>query len=212
MTISHRLWTYNPDNDDAKGDHWNGENFSWFSRSRAPVNAHKSLEQTSELLDDGARILEAIVRPYAAKVAGIPLHTKYEMETGRFNFSWVVPSTAQEARSDGGPQVGTPPRGGHVPLLARETEIFLPTQLTKGRKVIVCGLAPEDTWAYDEARQTLFVLPKANQPGMVHSIEVSIEPALHLFVPNDFWSDFGSYVLAVGVLLLALLVYWAGTR
>ncbi|KAI0033601.1 glycoside hydrolase [Vararia minispora EC-137] len=209
--VGFTLWTYNPDNNDIEGDHWNGEHFSWFSRARAP-DARQSLEQSSEILDAGARILESVVRPYAAKTAGIPLHAEYEMTTGRFKFSWAVPSSASNAIPSGGPRVDTPPRDSHVPLLARETEIFLPAQLTKGRKVIVRGLAPGDTWNHDEARQTLFILPKERIAGRVHSIDVSVEPPLDLFTPNDLLSDFGICLWALGGILVAMLLYFIGAR
>ena len=51
MLTSLRLWNYNPDNDDVKGDDWNGENFSWFSRSRSLSASELSFEQNSEGLD-----------------------------------------------------------------------------------------------------------------------------------------------------------------
>ena len=84
--------------------------------------------------------------------------------------------------------------------------MFLPAMLTRGRKVVVRGLKDGDTWKYDEARQTLYILPKDNSPGSEHLVDVTVEPPLALFVPNDFWSDFGFYLKAALAGLLALLL------
>ncbi|VDB96739.1 unnamed protein product [Peniophora sp. CBMAI 1063] len=205
--VNFTLWNYNPDNDDERGDDWNGENFSWFSQSRASPEARNALEQSSDALDKGGRILEAVVRPYAAKTAGIPLHMAFEMATGAFSYSWAVP-TAEKDKFPGSSSVHDPPRSGHIPLTAHETEIFLPAMLTRGRKVAVRGLHSDDAWVHDEMRQTLYVLPKDKSPGSVHQIEVTLDPPLELFVPNDFWSDFGVYVKAAiaGVLAILLLL------
>jgi|SRR6266850_1656160 len=38
------LWDYNPENDDARGDNWNGEIFSWFGNFRVtPCASGKTL-------------------------------------------------------------------------------------------------------------------------------------------------------------------------
>ena len=74
-----RLWNYNPFNNNTHGDYWNGENFSLFSRdskSREATDVDMNVQQVNENLDDGGRILRAIVRPYPAKTAGVP--TKFD--------------------------------------------------------------------------------------------------------------------------------------
>ena len=76
-----RLWNYNPDNDDHTGDDWNGENFSWFSQKRALPPTWLDHAQHSPTLDNGGRILRAVVRPYPAKTAGVPLRFDYEINT-----------------------------------------------------------------------------------------------------------------------------------
>ncbi|KAH9988245.1 glycoside hydrolase superfamily [Russula compacta] len=238
--IGFTLWNYNPENDDARGDSWNGENFSWFSNSRAaaPLRAASSASsgnalafaQDAKELDLGARILDAVVRPYAAKTAGIPLKFEYEMATGAFTYSWAVPipgsgsgsgTGAGEERAPTtagvggpGPSVHTPPLTGHPPLFARETEIFVPAQLAQGRRVIVDGLGEGDVYTYDSARQTLFVLPAAAAAGngnaqvQVHKVRVRFDPPVGGQLPNDFWSDFASPVGAASAVLLALAAYF----
>jgi len=153
------------------------------------------LAQNAKELDLGGRILDAVVRPYAAKTAGIPVKFEYEMATGTFSYSWAVPSQApplstSEATStstsvrhplsnvndSGWSSVLTPPLAGYPLLLARETEIFVPEQLACGRRLIVEGLKDGDTYTYDAGRQTLFVLPGAQtqmqmggEPGKVQA-------------------------------------------
>jgi hypothetical protein len=154
------------------------------------------------------------VRPYPAKTAGIPLRFEYEMTTGAFLFEWGVPAQEQKgavpsASDMGKPTVSSPPLAGHPALSATETEIYVPSFLTKGRKVIVRGLGPEDRYVYDERRQTLFVVPRDNAPGTRHRIEVSLNPPLvPAFEINDFWSDFGARVVALLVVLVGIVVYY----
>jgi hypothetical protein len=241
------LCNYNPKNDDSRGDDWNGENFSWFSNSRA---SHRNttpgqklvLAQDASELDLGGRILDAVVRPYAAKTAGVPLKSEYEMTTGAYSYSWAVPqqppplstseatSTSTSAsvqqpssnvNNSGSLSVHTPPLTGHPPLLARETEIFLPEQLARGRRLIVEGLREGDTYTYDVGRQTLFVLPGAQtqmqlggeqgnvQAHVVHNVTVRFDPPSRGEIPNDFWTDFAAPVTAVLVVLLALIAYFS---
>jgi Glycoside hydrolase family 5 C-terminal domain len=219
------LWNYNPDNDDARGDDWNGENFSWFSHSRVPKLSLQSSQDTKEL-DLGGRILDAVVRPYAAKTAGVPLKFEYEMTTGTFAYSWAVPlsglisdsgdeaSMIEQQQYIGGPNVHTPPLTGHPQLLARETEIFVPAQLAQGRKLIVEGLKEGDRYAYDATRQTLFVLPAASKMGepagggaQVHEVRVRFNPPVGGEAPNSLYSDFAGHIGAALVVLLAFTVY-----
>lgn len=223
------LWNYNPDNDDARGDDWNGENFSWFSNSRAILRASGlalPLPQDAKELDLGGRILDAVVRPYAAKTAGVPLKFEYEMATGAFAYSWAVPLSGpssgssdeittdwqQQQQHAGGPNVHTPPLAGHPQLLARETEIFVPAQLAQGRRLIVEGLREGDTYIYDAARQTLFILPGAQTDESVQvnvqKVRVRFDPPVGKELPNDFWGDFAVPVGAVLVALLAFAAYF----
>lgn len=82
------LWNYTADNDNVRGDRWNGEDLSIFSRDQ---------QDDVEDLNSGGRGLEAVVRPYAVSVAGEPLRMSFERKRRRFLF---------EFRHD--PQVGAP--------------------------------------------------------------------------------------------------------
>lgn len=212
--LPHSLWNYNPDNTDQEGDNWNGENFSWFSQRRAMPKFLLEYEQTSLHLDGGGRILDAVIRPYPAKVAGVPLEFNYEMTNGEMSFSWMIPegSDNQDGR-----------------LRAYETEIFFPSLLMSGRKLLLeaqVDMSQYDyddeselvkklqaltkeryAYTYDEDRQTLFVIPKDNSPGTKHGIRVRVWPPIRpLFDLNDFWSDFGPWIGTVGAVFVAILV------
>lgn len=180
------MWQYNPDNTDTHGDDWNGENFSWFSRRRALPPSLLDFEQTSFTLDNGGRILPSVVRPYPAKTAGIPSKFDYEMNTGEFTFEWTL---TEESTS-------------------RETEIYIPSLIYHGRKLVVEGLAPDDKYAYDESRQTLFVVHSDSSPRKTREINVSVRPPLRgYFHVNTFWGDFGELILSGLVVFIGMFLF-----
>ncbi|KAI0658179.1 glycoside hydrolase [Cubamyces menziesii] len=212
--VGFTLWNYNPDNDDHTGDDWNGENFSWFSQKRALPSSWLDHNQTSPTLDNGGRILRAVVRPYPAKTAGIPLRFDYEMNTGELTFEWAVPeettesNKAVDANRASRASVHDPPRTGFPQLKTNKTEIFLPSQLAHGRKVLVRGLKPEDKYTYDEAHQTLTIATQDNAPGAVHRVTVFVDPPPKpAFVVNDFWSDWGLHVFTAAAFVLSFIVF-----
>ncbi|KAF5384366.1 hypothetical protein D9615_003481 [Tricholomella constricta] len=211
--IGFTLWNYNPSNNDQYGDDWNGENFSWFSRKRALPPSLLFYDQDAPSLDNGARILPAIVRPYPAKVAGVPLKFEYEMTTGTFTLEWGNTTTEGDG-SAAEATVSSVPRSGHPKLTSCETEIFVPSLLTVGRKLIVQGLDRADTYVHDERRQTLFIVTRNMDAGCVHRVTVSLNPPLiPPFEVNDFWSDFGPRIYAlllvvIGIVLFGLLTVY----
>ncbi len=77
--LNFTLWNYAPDNSNERGDGWNGEDLSIFSRD----------QQTDPSdIDSGGRGLSAVVRPYARKVAGEPLNMRFDRARGLFTFSY----------------------------------------------------------------------------------------------------------------------------
>ena len=205
--LSHRLWNYNPDNDDSHGDHWNGENFSWFAQRRSLPASFLNLAQTSATLDNGGRILEAVVRPFPAKISGIPLKFEYEMNTGEFMFEWCNADSKSPTASG---EILNPPLSGMAPLLAKETEIFVPSLITNERDVIVEGLEASDLHHHDPTRQTLYIVTAdCETPGKRHRVRVRVRPEVGAkFEVNDFWMDHGYRVVSVGVVILAVLIVW----
>jgi hypothetical protein len=77
--LSGTLWNYTADNDNQRGDQWNGEDFSIYSPDQRTDQRD---------LNSGGRALQAVVRPYASKVAGEPLHMAFDLEQRSFGFSF----------------------------------------------------------------------------------------------------------------------------
>lgn len=179
MAVCDSLWNYNPSNEDVKGDDWNGENFSWFSdhRARLKASVSPSYAQTDTSLDIGGRLLHSIVKPYAAKVAGVLLKSSYEVHTGWFKASWAIKSAAAASYSASGSLIDWPPLASLTDLRSRETEIFIPNLITRGRVLSVEGVAGTN-WRLDESRQTLFVLNPLGEEVDVVSITVTLDPPL----------------------------------
>ena len=77
--LSCTLWNYTADNTNARGDMWNGEDLSIFSRDQQtePADIHS-----------GGRALEAVVRPYPRAVAGEPLHMAFDIQKKAFFFEF----------------------------------------------------------------------------------------------------------------------------
>jgi hypothetical protein len=77
--LSFTLWNYTADNTNARGDQWNDEDLSIFSRDQQTDPAD---------INSGGRALEAAVRPYARKVAGEPLRMAFDIERRTFDFEF----------------------------------------------------------------------------------------------------------------------------
>ncbi len=77
--VGYTLWNYNPDNDNARGDAWNGEDLSIYSRDQ---------ETGAGGVYDGGRALRAALRPYARACAGEPLHMSFDMARRTFTLTF----------------------------------------------------------------------------------------------------------------------------
>lgn len=91
------IWNYTPDNSNERGDLWNDEDLSIFSRDQQDKNWQEDIHA-------GGRGLAAIVRPYAQKTAGEPVSMRFDLRSRRFEFTY---------------------RPDHT--LSAPTEIFIPT-------------------------------------------------------------------------------------
>ncbi|GAA5943957.1 uncharacterized protein JCM15063_006127 [Sporobolomyces koalae] len=192
---SYNLWNYNPLNTDEWGDSWNGENFSWYSATDATPDRIKIAEDDAlrsgedpamAKLNVGARVLDAIERPYPVKTAGIPLRVSYDFHDLSFSFAYINPippvstlattmtsSETLETRSpDNPPIVG-------FECLARETEVYLPKRRYgkwfKSGAVTVKVRDGDGEWRWDEELQTLYVLHVNQAPGYIHTVDISVE-------------------------------------
>lgn len=73
------IWNYTADNSNMRGDNWNGEDLSIFSRDQ---------QSNPSDINSGGRALEAVIRPYAIATAGEPLRMSFNMTTGVFEFAF----------------------------------------------------------------------------------------------------------------------------
>jgi len=77
--LNFTLWNYTVDNSNEFGDGWNGEDLSIFSRDQ---------QDNAEDINSGGRALEALVRPWARKIAGQPVKIKFNIRSRDFTFSF----------------------------------------------------------------------------------------------------------------------------
>ena len=74
--VSCTLWNYTADNTNERGDQWNDEDFSIFSRDQ---------QENPGDIHSGGRALDAVVRPYAMRVAGEPLQMSFDLHKRIFD-------------------------------------------------------------------------------------------------------------------------------
>ena len=77
--VNFTLWNYTADNSNRRGDLWNDEDLSIFSRDQ---------QTGSSDIHDGGRALEAVVRPYAYKIPGNLISMSFNIRTKRFDCSF----------------------------------------------------------------------------------------------------------------------------
>jgi len=117
---SFTLWNYTADNTNARGDQWNDEDLSLFSRDQMTGSGS---------VYDGGRALQAALRPYPIKVAGVPVSMSFDIHKKAFEF-----------------------RFRHTAGISAPTEIFIPvSQYLDGYSVDVS----DGTYEADSAHQTL---------------------------------------------------------
>ncbi len=122
------IWNYTADNTNARGDQWNDEDLSIFSRDQTPQTFEVC--ETSKVYS-GDRGLAAIVRPYARKIAGEPMRMSFDLKPRVFELEFR-----------------------HDPAVTAPTEVFVPEyQYPKGYAVELS----DGTFEMDRAAQTLLV-------------------------------------------------------
>lgn len=78
---SFALWNYTADNTHERGDQWNDEDFSVYSRDQ---------RRGTGSLDDGGRALEAAVRPYPLAVPGDLREVRFDLESRTFSCTFCL--------------------------------------------------------------------------------------------------------------------------
>ena len=77
--MSGTLWNYSPDNIHGRGDAFNGEDLSIFSRSE---------QKDTTDINSGGRALRAVVRPYPRAIAGMATRLHFDWLTRVFEFEF----------------------------------------------------------------------------------------------------------------------------
>jgi hypothetical protein len=79
-TLAHvTIWNYTSDNTNARGDLWNDEDLSIFSRDQ---------QTNPDDINSGGRALEAVVRPYPRATAGEPLRMRFDQRRRMFEYTF----------------------------------------------------------------------------------------------------------------------------
>ena len=86
---SSTIWNYTTDNCNVRGDNWNGEDLSIFSRDQQKGNGK---------LDDGGRAVVAAVRPHVRAYVGTAVAQTFDMDTKEFLFRFST-AEAKPARA-----------------------------------------------------------------------------------------------------------------
>ncbi|KAI8076913.1 glycoside hydrolase superfamily [Halteromyces radiatus] len=121
--VNFTLWNYDVNNDHEYGDHWNGENFSIYSSKHKTTPTLENLTNLDPVedidLDEGGRVLDAALRPYASKIAGIPETSRFDMHQLQYTliFRPFDDQYIQETQ-----QLGFDTSN----ILASQTEIYIP--------------------------------------------------------------------------------------
>ncbi|KAF7539217.1 hypothetical protein G7054_g2336 [Neopestalotiopsis clavispora] len=161
------LWNYNPDNRVEYGDGWNKEDFSvvngneetWddgHGRKMQVRPDYRNSDHEKQELYRGGRAIDSVIRPYAVKVAGLPVSSDWNQETLRFEFQWRNrPLKKLKAGED----------------RHSTTEIFIPTYHYRGHQIHVTATHGLD-WSYTADNQTLYVVQRGG--GMLHKLVVEI--------------------------------------
>jgi hypothetical protein len=103
--VSFTLWNYTSDNTNERGDQWNDEDLSIFSRDQM---------HGTDRIDDGGRSIRAVVRPYPQKIAGEPVMVRFDMKNRLFEFEYRHQSGIQEPTQVFVPQTQYPQGCGVV--------------------------------------------------------------------------------------------------
>ncbi|KAH7144284.1 glycoside hydrolase superfamily [Dactylonectria estremocensis] len=142
--VGFTLWNYNPHNRFEYGDGWNKEDFSVINGDDVDDHGSGRQDYRNRAHEDddlyrGGRVLDVVIRPYAAKIAGKPIRSNWDHRTLRFDFEWSSKGVNEKPAGD----------------KARLTEIFVPNYHYAKHELRI-KLSDGD-WSYDAKQQTLLV-------------------------------------------------------
>lgn len=186
-------WNYMHDHKTETGDGWNKEDFSMISND--PLSKDSKLKKGE--IWKGGRCLDVLIRPFGAKMSGIPLSTEWNPKTLKFKLRWANRTRSQVANLSSIDGIENLKLGENVK--SQITEIFLPKYHYEGKEI---GIQISDgEWELNEELQTIYVLHENLTPGFKHSIEVVIRGA-----EKEGWFDGTSTGDLVRVLMVLAVV------
>ncbi len=78
--LNYTIWNYTSDNTNARGDLWNDEDLSIFSRD----------QQTDKTdTNSGGRALQAVIRPFPTALAGEPVVSAFNPQTSTYTLEFI---------------------------------------------------------------------------------------------------------------------------
>ncbi|CAG8699606.1 86_t:CDS:2 [Acaulospora morrowiae] len=121
----------------------------------------------------GGRVLDAVLRPYAAKFPGIPQTMTFNLETKEFIFKFTNFPSSQPINSD------------FSNIVAPEVEIFIPNY--HYRKSGLDIRVSDGDWRYVRSGQTLYWRVKDwSTEGLVHSLRIRVvDNTNHKIMPTS---------------------------
>ncbi|KAF9160037.1 hypothetical protein BGX21_001814 [Mortierella sp. AD011] len=174
------------------------EDNSPFDRSYFSFDQEESYDGPDHEEHIGGRALDAIVRPYAAKVAGEPISSEFDFTTLQYTFQFsnysetqvpVLHAAAPEQQQnrdqitslDSNKLDDSKPDSveastiwfGHPAegtVMTFETEFFIPSYHYDNTDLEI--LVSDGDWRYVKERQTLYYRHHNMQPGAVHSVRI----------------------------------------
>lgn len=175
------LWNFNPLNTVQLGDSWNGEDFSIFSQSirerDSPTSASSSPEQSfyqKPALDfwfRGGRVLDAVVRPYACRVAGSIVKSRFSLATKVYTLHFRTPSLHVITSS---------PQPHLDATLINRTEIYVPLFHVSPNFEPLISVS-DGKFEYFKEHQTLFYW---HDTVGIHKLSIEFLPPLKAFRSN----------------------------
>lgn len=160
------LWNYNADNRVEYGDGWNKEDFSVVNSNELEVDDghgravkirpdyRNSAHEKNELYR-GGRVLDVAIRPYAVKIAGVPISSSWSDSTLRYEFQWFSRSIMKKSKDD----------------MSLTTEIFIPSYHYRGHQLHVTATYGLE-WTYTVDNQTLHIIQRGGT--LHHKVVVEI--------------------------------------
>ncbi|CEH15077.1 glycoside hydrolase family 5 protein [Ceraceosorus bombacis] len=192
--LGYTLWNYNPDNTVEHGDNWLSEDFSVFCDEDKARDKENYL--SAKPLYKGGRALNAILRPYAAKTAGIPLSSEWDSSKLIFKFRWKNHPDLISANSE----------------MARTSEFYLPRYWFEGTEFAV--KLTDGSWVYDSSKQSLYVRHANDELGVAHVLIVQALPGQkpRATFPRPSGMSIQDWTVIVSVVLALLVALYIGDR